>query len=193
MQQENSALSLPIPGIWDIDPVHSAVGFSITRLMITTIRGQFTEFEGTIEIGEDPKAAKVQVSLQTAGIHTNNKDRDNHLCSPDFLDAEHFPIITFVSTACIPTKEHSLHIEGDLTIRGITKSVALATDFRGTIVDPSGNTRVGFSAHTEINREDFGISFNQPLEAGGVLLGKTVQIQLEIESILQSENQAAAK
>jgi polyisoprenoid-binding protein YceI len=170
---------------WKIDPAHTAVEFKIKHLMISWVKGVFTDVQGSAVFDEaDPGKASVKVQIATASIDTSNKKRDDHLRSPDFFDVATFPVISFVSKEVVVAKGKPVQFNGDLTIRGETRPVTLEVeDFSQTVVDPWGNTRRGASAATTINRKDFGLTWNKALEAGGVVVGDEVRISLEVELI----------
>ena len=168
---------------WKLDPSHTAVEFSAKHMMLTTVKGNFSDIDGTIEItGASPESATVQATMKVASIDTRNAQRDGHLRSPDFLDAENFPEITFRSTKIAGPKDR-FSITGDLTIRGTTKSVTLDVTYEGTGVDPWGGERLGFSADTRIDRRDFGLTYNQVLEAGGILVSNEIRIHIEAQLV----------
>ncbi len=171
---------------YKVDTGHSQVNFVVTHLMISKVRGLFTEFEGQIEA--DPGAKTVQSVkgvVQTASIDTREEKRDKHLRSPDFFSAADYPQMTFTSKR-ISGSGDNITVHGDLTIRGNTKEVALTGKFLGVVQDPWGNERVGFEASGQINRQEFGLKWNKMLEAGGVVVGDEVEITLEIEAIKQT-------
>jgi len=168
-------------GTWTLDPAHTSVGFTVRHLVAAKVRGRFDSFSGTITAGETPAESSVEVSIDAASIDTGIGDRDKHLRSPDFLDAENFPALTFVSTGVRETDD-GLEIEGDLTIRGVTNSVVLAAELGGVVTDPWGNEKAIFSASTTIDREAWGLTWNQALEAGGLLVGKDVKIEIEAQA-----------
>lgn len=168
-------------GTWTIDPAHSSVTFGVRHLGIAKVRGRFGSFSGTISAGETPKDSSVEVSIDAASIDTGIEDRDKHLRSGDFLDAENFPTLTFASTDVRET-DSGWEIEGDLTIRGVANRVVLDAEFGGVVEDPWGNEKAIFSATTKIEREDWGLTWNQALEAGGWLVGKEVKIQIEAQA-----------
>src|SRR6266566_2595374 len=171
---------------WQIDRTHSLVEFSVRHLMITTARGRFSQVCGTIvEDAVDLSRSSVTVEIDVASIDTCEQQRDAHLKSPDFFDAERYPTITFNSTRVIPGQDDRLQVEGDLTIRGVTRPVTLEVERGGTVTNPLGSRVVGFSAETKINRKDFGMTFNMALEAGGVAVGEQVRIRLEVEAVKQ--------
>jgi polyisoprenoid-binding protein YceI len=174
-----------VAGTWVIDPVHSEVGFTVRHLMVSKVKGTFKAFEGTIRIAENQLDSRVEARIEAFSVDTRDENRDNHLRSSDFFEVENHPYITFVSTSVRPD-HHDYVVTGDLTIRGVTRSVELALEFNGVSPDPWGGTRAGFSASTEISRSDYGIEFNMPLDGGGVVVGDKIKINLEIEAILQA-------
>lgn len=175
--------SVPAAGKWNLDPSHSSVGFTVRHLMVSKVRGGFTDYSTDIEIGDRPEDSRVDVTIQTASITTGDEQRDGHLTSPDFLDVAAYPTMTFRTLSVEPTSEDEWDIHGELTVRDVTRPVTLAVEFAGVSRDPWGNTRAGFSASTELDREDFGLTWNQALESGGVLVGKKVKIEIEVEAI----------
>jgi polyisoprenoid-binding protein YceI len=178
---------IPAPGIWNIDPAHSDIEFSVRHMMISKVRGRFREFSGTLQIAPDPLQSRVEAVVHAASIDTGDEDRDRHLRSPDFLDVERYPHITFRSTAIEPTEGDRWRVIGDLTIKDVTRPVALGVELGGAGIDPWGNPRTGFVGRTEINREEFGISWNHALEAGGFLVGKVVSVEIDAEAVRQAE------
>jgi len=188
MSQLQQATATPIlfPGVWDIDPGHSSVEF-VARHLLSRLRGRFSDFAGTIEVGADPVQSAAEVNIQAMSIDTNHEVRDRHLRSPDFLDVERFPTLAFRSWRVRKFDgNHALQLVGDLTIRDVTKPVWLDVEYLGWSDDPWGGKRAGFSARTEINRDDFGANWNIVLESGGLMIGKRVQIELEIEAVLRA-------
>lgn len=175
---------LPAPGAWEIDRSHTSVEFVVRHLMVAKIRGRFADFGGTIVIGEAPEDSSLAVTIQAASIDTREPQRDEHLRSPDFLDVESFPTLDFRTTAVEPAGAH-WKVTGDLTIHGVTRPVVLDVEFVGVTADPWGGQRAVFSAGAEINREDFGLTWNQALETGGVVVGKTIRIEIEVEAVRQ--------
>ncbi|WP_131746253.1 YceI family protein [Frankia sp. Cppng1_Ct_nod] len=177
-----------LTGSWMIDPDHSLLGFAVRHAMVTTVRGSFRSFEGTLHLnGSEPTASTAMAVIHTASIDTGNTDRDNHLRSPDFLDVEKYPTITFDSMNMkIGDKPDVYLVTGDLTIRGTTRAVDVVVEFQGSAVDPFGNTRAGFTGSTAISRKEFGLTWNAVLETGGVLLGDKVGIELDISAIRAS-------
>jgi polyisoprenoid-binding protein YceI len=176
---------LPAAGTYALDVSHSSVGFSVRHLMVSKTKGRFADFTGTVTIAEDPLDSSVEVDIQTASVDTRDETRDGHLRSPDFFDAERFPTITYRSTKVTPAGKGSWTVEGDLTVADVTRSVPLEVTFEGAAKDPWGGNRIGFTARTELDREAFGLTWNQALETGGVLVGKQVKIDIEAEAIHQ--------
>jgi len=170
-------------GTWTIDPSHSEVGFTVRHLMVSKIRGSFKGFSGAITIGEDPLVSSVEASIDVTSVTTNDDNRDAHLRSADFFHTENHPTMTYRSTG-VRRDGGDYVVDGELTLHGVTRPVALNLEFNGVSGDPWGGTRAGFSAETEVNRKDFGIDFNIPLDGGGVVVGDKVKIQLEIEATL---------
>ena len=174
----------PEAGTYAIDASHSHVGFSVRHAMVSKTKGSFGDVAGTIHIGEDPLESSVEVEIQMASVNTRDEKRDGHLQSPDFFDVEQFPTMTYRSTRVTPQGDRWL-VEGELTVKGITKQVPLEVEFEGGAKDPWGGTRIGFTAKAELLREDYDLTWNQALETGGVLVGKQVKIDLEIEAVRQ--------
>lgn len=176
---------------WQIDPAHSHVAFSARHMMISKVRGRFENFSGTIDFDENnPEASTVNVEIEAASINTRVEDRDNHLRSADFLDAENHPTLTFASKRVEVTGDNSGKLIGDLTIRGVSKEVALDVEYAGQAKSPWGTFSAGFSASTKINRKDWGLEWNAPLETGGVLVGDTITIDIELELVKQEAPEA---
>lgn len=184
----NTVTGTEIPGYragtWVIDPTHSEVAFSIRHIMISKVKGKFERFDATFVTGENPLDSRVTASAEVASINTNEPNRDGHLRTGDFFDAETYPTIDFVSTG-VRVERGDYKVDGELTIRGITKPVTFDFDFGGFGGDPYGNYKAGATAKTEINREDFGLLYNAALETGGVLLGDKVTITIELQAALQ--------
>jgi polyisoprenoid-binding protein YceI len=176
----------PAVGTYDIDVSHTRVGFAVRHMAVSKVRGEFQEFAGTLELAEDPVDSKIEVTIQAGSVNTNDENRDNHLRTSDFFDTEHHPVWTFTSTAVRPVTATEWHVDGDLTIRGVTRQVTLDATLEGVVKDPYGNHRVGFSATTSIVRDDFGVSFNGVMEAGGLVVAKKVDIDLELEATLRA-------
>lgn len=174
-----------VAGTWVVDPAHSDVSFTVRHLMVSKVRGQFTAFSGTLEIAEDPTASSVTAEIDVASVNTRDETRDNHLRTSDFFAAEQYPTMTYRSTGIRPAGEDYL-VDGELTLRGVTRPVTLSLEVNGANTDPYGATRAGFSAETEINRKDFGVDWNAPIDGGGVVVSDKVRISLEIEAVLQA-------
>lgn len=171
-------------GTWTVDPVHSSVEFQVKHLGIATVKGQFTEFQGTLESG--PDGAKAYGTVKVASVDTREPQRDEHLRSADFFEAETYPEITFQSTAIRPVDEDTFELEGDLTIHGVTQPVKLKAVLEGTETDPQGNERVGLSAVGDINRSDHGMKFNAALGSGNMLVSDKVKILLDVSAVKAS-------
>ena len=170
-------------GTWTIDPSHSEVGFSIRHLMISKVKGVFENFDATFVTAENPLESTVTAKADVASVNTKDKNRDAHLRTGDFFLAEEHPTIDFVSTG-VRVEGGDFKVDGDLTMRGITKPVTFDFDFGGFGGDPYGNYKGGATAKAVVNREDFGLSYNAALETGGVLLGDQVTITLELQAAL---------
>ena len=178
---------------WIIDPSHTRAEFAVKHLMISTVRGQFTDISGTVDFNEnDPTKSKVDVQIGVASLLTRDEKRDAHLKSPDFFEVEKYPTMIFKSKRA--TKIDPLHgkLVGDLTIRDVTKEVTLDVDYAGQAKTPWGTTSAGFTATTTINRKDWGLNWNVALETGGVLVGDDVKINLEVEIVKQAETEKQA-
>jgi polyisoprenoid-binding protein YceI len=182
---------IPVAGVYDLDPAHTSVEFVGRHLMITKVRGRFSEVRGRITIGEEPEDSHVEVEIGAASLSTGNDDRDAHLRGADFFDVERFPTITFASSAVQALPDSTWEVTGDLRVRDVTRPVTLQVDFDGADVSPMGDERIGFSAATEVNREDFGLSWNMALETGGLLVGRTARIELSVQAIARNEEAAA--
>jgi polyisoprenoid-binding protein YceI len=178
---------LPAAGRWMIDSTHSDIQFIARHMMISKVRGHFRGFSGVIDIAEEPEQSSVEVTIVASGIDTGDPDRDRHLRSPDFLDVERFPELRFRSTSVRPAGNR-WEVSGELTIRGVTRPITLDVEFCGVAVDPWNNVRAGFLATTEINREDFDLTWNQALESGGFVVGKGVKIEADVEAIRQPDD-----
>lgn len=173
-------------GTWTIDSAHSNVEFSVKHMMISTVKGQFSNVEGTIQLNADqPEKSAVNAKIDTSSITTFNEQRDEHLRTNDFFNAEQWPDMTFRSTKVEQVSDDRSKVHGDLTIRDVTKPVVLDTEFDGQILDAFGKQRAAFTATTEINRKDFGINWNGAIEAGGVVVGDKVKVTLHIAATLQ--------
>jgi polyisoprenoid-binding protein YceI len=180
---------VPLPGRWALDPVHSQIQFVARHMMVSKVRGFFREFSGTLLIAEVPEESHVEVTIAAASIDTGDKTRDEHLRSPEFLDVERFPEITYRSTRVRPADGDKWDVTGLLTIRDVTREVTLSTEFCGVNPDPWGKIRAGFLATTEINREDFDITWNQALETGGFVVGKGVKVEIDAEAVRMDDGE----
>jgi polyisoprenoid-binding protein YceI len=176
--------AVPAPGIWAIDPSHTTVGFVARHLGLAKVRGRFSDVVGEAHIAEQPSESSVSVRIETASVDTRDPGRDAHLRSREFFDVERHPEMTFRSTA-LRRQGDGWALDGDLTIKGVTHPVSLDLEFEGVAGDPWGGTRAGFSASTEVLREDWGLTWNVALESGGFLVSKKVQLQLDVELVLQ--------
>jgi polyisoprenoid-binding protein YceI len=169
---------------WRFDPAHSSIEFSAKHMMITTVRGRFKQWSGTIELDEaHPEATRISVQIDAASLDSNQPQRDAHLKSADFLDVEHYPTITFTSTRVEPLSETTGKLYGDLTIRGVTRPVVLDVSLEGRSRDWQGQRRLGFTATTSLNRTDWGLNWNVALEAGGWLVSERVDVRIEAELV----------
>ncbi len=169
---------------WVIDPTHSEITFKVKHLMISNVKGEFKTFQATID-GEDFTKSKISASIDADSISTNNEDRDTHLKSADFFEVENYPNITFESTSIKKVDDDEFKIVGDLTIKGVTKEITLDTEFGGYMKDPYGNEKAGFSIDGKINRKDFGLNWNATLEAGGIMVGNEIKINVEVQFVKQ--------
>jgi polyisoprenoid-binding protein YceI len=184
VESSTTAIGPELSGEYEIDTAHSRFGFVARHAMVTKVRGHFADFSGTIHAdGSNPSASKVELSIAVTSVDTASEQRDAHLRTNDFFDAETYPTITFTSTAIEPTGDTTFNVTGDLTIRGVTRPVTLEVEFTGAAKDPWGGERIGFEGSTVINRKDFGVNFNATLEAGGVLVSEKVTIELDIEAV----------
>jgi polyisoprenoid-binding protein YceI len=177
---------------WDFDLSHSSVNFHVRHLMVSKVHGRFSKWTGTLALDEqDLTRSSLDVTIDATSIDTKDEKRDAHLRSPDFLDVEKFPTLTFKSTSITRDGDDEYKVVGDLTIHGVTKQVTLAVEGGSIVKDPWGGTRTGFSAKTAINRKEFGLGWNVALEAGGFLVGDKLEITLEIEAVKKVASAAA--
>jgi polyisoprenoid-binding protein YceI len=172
-----------VAGTWTIDPVHSEVGFSVRHMMVSKVRGRFNTFSGEIVTGEKPADSSVTAEIDLGSIITGNEQRDAHIRSADFFEVETYPKMTFRSTG-VREDDGDYIIDGELTLKGVTKTVPLRLELNGFGEDPYGGTRAGFTATTEINRRDFNVNFSAPMQNGGAVVSDKVSIHLEIEAVL---------
>ncbi len=169
---------------WTIDPSHSEIGFKVKHMMFTNVSGKFNNFQAKIENEDDKfETSQISFSAQVNSIDTNNADRDNHLRSADFFDAESYPVIFFKSTGINKVNEHVFEVSGDLTIKNVTKNITLEVEYSGLMKDPWGNTKAGVSLSGKINRKAFGLTWNASLESGGVLVGEDTKLIAEVQLI----------
>ena len=182
-----STVAAPARTRWTIDPTHSHVEFSVRHLMIATVKGRFAEVEGTVELDEaDDANVSVDVAIAAASVDTRVAQRDAHLRSPDFFDVERFPRLTFKSRRALKGASGHWTVVGDLTIHGVTREVSLDVTEQGRQADPWGGRRAGFEARATIKRSDFGLTWNQALETGGVVVGDDVKISIDVELVQQA-------
>ncbi len=175
-----------LSGTYVLDPSHTSIGFVTRHAMVTKVRGSFDQYSGSATIDEaDPAASKLEVVVQTASVNTRNADRDAHLRSADFFDADQFPTITFSATG-FSVRESVVDVTGDLTIKDVTRSVTIPFEFQGSAVDPFGNARIGFEGAVEVHRSEFGLTWNAALETGGFLVSDRVTLEFEVSAIKQA-------
>jgi polyisoprenoid-binding protein YceI len=179
--REYEGISIPPAGRYELDVVHTVVGF-VARHMLSKVRGQFTDFTGTIQVGDSPEGSRVEVEVKTQSITTHTEKRDQHLMSGDFLEIEKYPVLRFTSTAVRPSGGTSFELDGDLRIKDITRPVTLSGEFLGWGPDMEGEPMLAASARTTIDREDWGMTWNVAVEAGGFLVGKKVDLEIEVEA-----------
>jgi polyisoprenoid-binding protein YceI len=175
--------SVPAVGTWNVDPSHSEVAFTAKHLVVSKVRGRFADYSVSLTVADDPTHSSVEVDIRADTITTGDEKRDAHLTSPDFLDVGRFPTLSFRSSTVEPVGDDSWRVQGDLTIRDVTRPVALDVEFLGVTEDPWGNQRSGFTAVAEIDREDWGLTWNQPLANGGVLVGRKVRIEIDVQAV----------
>lgn len=175
---------VPLVGRYEIDAAHSSIEASVRHLMVAKVRGRFTRFSGTIDVAEEVRESSVALEIEAGSIETGDDGRDGHLRSADFLDVENHPTLSFKSTAVgTGSSDDRWKISGDLTLHGETHTVVLDTEFLGAVIDHRDKHRIAFEAGTEIERDDFGMTWNKPLEAGGFVVGKTLSVTLEIQAL----------
>jgi len=183
------ALSAPA-ATWNVDKVHSSVGFSVRHMVIAKVKGQFGEFEGAVQFdGGNVETGSVEVAVQMASVDTDDEKRDGHLTGPDFFDVEKYPTMSFKSKKVMDKGKGRFQLTGMLNIRDVIKEVTFDCEFNGTLNDPSGNVRAGFSAETEINRQDFNVNWSKTLDGGGLVVGDMVTVMIELE-LIKSDEQA---
>ena len=174
---------IPVAGEYVIDPAHTSVEFVGRHLMITKVRGRFADVSGTIAVDAEPERSHVEVDIKVASLATGDPRRDDHLRSPDFFDAQNYPNITFRSTKVEAGTSGTWAVTGDLTVRDVTRPVTLQVDFEGAGASPFGDERIAVGAATKVDREDWGLNWNVALETGGVLVGKRVRIELNVQAV----------
>ena len=184
--REFQGLQIPAAGTYVLDAAHKRVGFVGRHLMVSKVRGNFADAEATITIGEDPLQSSVTATIRTASVHTGQADRDNHLRTGDFFEAEKYPTMEYRSTGIKSFEGNEFVLDGELTIKDVTRPVELLVEFEGAGRSPYGFDIFGFSATAEIDREDWGLTYNMALESGGVMIGKKVKIEIEGEAIRQA-------
>jgi polyisoprenoid-binding protein YceI len=184
--REFRGIDIPVAGTYVLDPNHKRVGFVARHLMVSKVRGEFADAAATITVAEDPLQSAVVATIQAASVHTSQEQRDAHLRSPDFFDAEKFPTLEYRSTGIKSFDGNSFVLTGELTIRDVTRPVDLEVEYEGVSRSPYGTDVFGFSAVAEINREDFGLTWNALLETGGVTVGSKVKIEIEGEAVRQA-------
>jgi polyisoprenoid-binding protein YceI len=187
MTASTEATTIPgyVAGTWQIDPVHSEVGFVARHMMVSKVRGRFTQFSGEFVTAADPLQSSVTATIDLTSIQTGNEQRDQHIRSADFFEVDKYQTMTYRSTGLRAEGDHYV-LDGELTLKDVTKEVPLTLELNGFGPDPFGGTRAGFTATGELNRRDFGVNFNAPMETGGVVVSDKITLQLEIEAVLQA-------
>lgn len=186
--QPDSLTALPkelVPGTYTVDPAHSEVGFTARHAMVTKVRGRFADVDGTLVIGEGVEDSSARATIQVASVSTGSGDRDAHLRSADFFDADTYPTISFVSTG-VRVQGGQYLLDGELSIKDVTRSVTVPVTFEGTATDPFGLARAGFSGELDVDREQWGLTWNAALETGGVLVSKKVRLSLDVSAVRQA-------
>lgn len=186
MSTSTSVSAIAPAGTWSVDPAHSKVGFAVKHMGIATVRGEFTEFEGALRIGDDLATAKAYGTVKVASVDTNESQRDDHLRSPDFFHAAEHPELRFESTKIEALDDEEFRITGNLTLHGVTNEIVLHADVQGTDVDPWGNERVGLEITGQLSRGEFGMKFNQALGSGNALVADKVKLTLDISAVKQA-------
>lgn len=184
--RSHNGAEIPAQGSFTLDAAHTNIGFVARHLMVTKVRGQFTDFSGSITIAEDPLESSAEVTIQVASVSTGDAKRDDHLRSPDFFDVEKYPTMTFRSTAVKTDGSGRYVLTGDLTIKDVTKPVDLVVEPEGVSPDPWGGERAGFSAYAEVDREAWGLNWNVALETGGVLVSRKVKLEIDVQAVRQA-------
>lgn len=185
LEREYEGVAAPPVGTYKLDPAHTTIGFVAKHMMFTKVRGHFAEFDGEVVVGESPADSSVEVTVQADSLTTGVDARDQHLRSKDFFEIERYPQVTFRSTRVEWTGRNTFRLTGDLTVRDVTRTVALEAEYEGGARDPWGGYRIAFAARGEVDREDWGITWNVALETGGVLVGRKVALEIETQAVLQ--------
>jgi polyisoprenoid-binding protein YceI len=182
-----TAVELPgyVAGLWTLDPIHTNISFSVRHLMVSKVRGRFTRFEGELYTAPNPLDSWARATIDLTSVDTGHPDRDNDLRSANYFEIETYPEMTYRSTAVHPGGQDTFPVDGDLSLHGVTRQVQLTVEVLGFTKDPWGGTRAGFSARGEINRKDFGLNTDIPMDGGGVVVGERIEIFLEVEAILK--------
>jgi polyisoprenoid-binding protein YceI len=183
LTRSHQGQEIPAPGTYTIDPSHSSVEFLGRHLGLSKVRGRFHQFEGRVEIAEVPEESSVEVEIDVSSVESADERRDEHLRSPDFFHVQEHPKMVFRSTVVKPADHGTWDVNGELTIRGVTRPVVLHAQFEGAENSPFGDQRIGFSGFTEVNREDWGLGWNVVLDSGGLLVGKKIKIELDVEAV----------
>ena len=187
MSSTTTATKTPIPtGTWDVDTAHSRIGFAVKHMGVATVRGEFHEFDGVIEVGDDLESTRAYGTVKTASVNTRQEQRDGHLRSADFFDADAYPEIRFESTRIEQVDEETLRVVGDITIRGETREIEFEAELGGTEVGPEGEDRVGLEATGKLSRADFGMKFNAALGSGNAVVADKVRLDLDIAAVKRS-------
>jgi polyisoprenoid-binding protein YceI len=188
-QGSSTTIQVPgyIAGTYDIDPVHTDVSFTVRHMMVSKVRGKFHGVTGTIVLAERPEDSSVEAEIDLSTIDTGNEQRDDHMRSADFFEVARFPKMTFRSTSVRAKDDDELVVTGELTLKGVTRTVDLVLEVNGFAKDPYGGTRAGFSASTTLNRKDFGVTIDMPMDGGGAVVGDKIQVNIEIEAVLRPE------
>ena len=186
MSTSSTTTTVVPAGTWAVDPAHSKVGFAVKHMGIATVRGEFTQFQGTLAIGDDLSSATASGTVTVQSVDTNEAQRDEHLRSPDFFDATQYPEITFQSTAIEALDDDEFRITGNLTIHGVTNEIVLHAEVQGTDVDPWGNERVGLEITGQLSRGDYDMKFNQALGSGNMLVADKVKLALDVSAVKQA-------
>lgn len=182
LTRTTDGVEIPVAGKFDIDPTHTSASFTVRHMGLSKVRGGFTGISGSVVIADDPTASEVDVTLDAASFDTGSADRDGHVKSADFLDVETYPNLTYRSTG-VRSEGNGWIVDGELTVRDVTRPVPLTVTFEGAAKDPWGNDRIAFTAEGEIDRDQFGITWNQVMETGGVLVGKTVKLSIDVQAV----------